>query len=106
MNCPTADHTAPDIESMVAPPSAQPLDPIPTPIPETKNFPHIDEVPEGCIVLDEPTEDSFGYPVDMEQVTYATRQLADGTSVDMPLWVFTPGTDNMPEGQIPEVAGR
>ena len=69
MNCPTADHTAPDIGSMVAPPSAQPLDPIPTPIPETKNFPHIDEVPEGCIVLDEPTEDSFGYPVDMEHTS-------------------------------------
>ncbi|KAA8826791.1 alpha/beta hydrolase [Bifidobacterium reuteri] len=102
MTNPTNDSAVPDISSMIAPPSPQPLEPIETPIPETKNFPHTDEVPEGCIVLSEPSEDTFGYPVDMEQITYATRQLADGTSVDMPLWVFMPGVDNMPEGRIPE----
>lgn len=47
-------------------------------------------------------QDDFGYPVNIEQVTYVTRQLADDTSVDLPMWVFTPGVDNMPEGAMPE----
>ena len=47
-------------------------------------------------------QDDFGYPVNIEQVTYVTRQLADGSSVDLPMWVFTPGVDNMPEGAMPE----
>lgn len=47
-------------------------------------------------------QDDFGYPVNIEQVTYVTRQLADGSSVDLPIWVFTPGVDNMPEGAMPE----
>ncbi|MDU2258559.1 MAG: alpha/beta hydrolase [Bifidobacterium pseudocatenulatum] len=47
-------------------------------------------------------QDDFGYPVNIEQVTYVTRQLADDSSVDLPMWVFTPGVDNMPEGAMPE----
>ena len=91
-----------DIERLVAAPSVLPLDPIPTPLRETKHFVHTDEVPDGCIVLGEPSEDSFGHPVDMMQVTYATRALPDGSTVDLPMYVFTPGVDNMPEGEIPE----
>lgn len=51
-------------------------------------------------------QDDFGYPVNIEQVTYVTRQLADGSSVDLPMWVFTPGVDNMPEAQCRKVVGR
>lgn len=91
-----------DIESMVAPPSPTQLAPIPTPVEQTKFFPHTDEFPEGCQVISDLDQDDFGYPVNIEQVTYVTRQLADGSSVDLPIWVFTPGVDNMPEGAMPE----
>ena len=91
-----------DIESMVAPPSPTRLAPIPTPVEQTKFFPHTDEFPEGCQVISDLDQDDFGYPVNIEQVTYVTRQLADGSSVDLPMWVFTPGVDNMPEGAMPE----
>lgn len=91
-----------DIESMVAPPSPTQLAPIPTPVEQTKFFPHTDEFPEGCQVISDLDQDDFGYPVNIEQVTYVTRQLADDSSVDLPMWVFTPGVDNMPEGAMPE----
>lgn len=95
-----------DIESMVAPPSPTRLAPIPTPVEQTKFFPHTDEFPEGCRVISDLNQDDFGYPVNIEQVTYVTRQLADGSSVDLPMWVFTPGVDNMPEGACRKVVGR
>lgn len=91
-----------DVEPLVAPASAEPLEPIPTPIERTKYFPHTDEAPDGCQVIEDLDEDDFGYPVSFEQVIYATRALADGSSMDLPMWVFTPGVDNMPEGRIPE----
>lgn len=83
-------------------PSSTQLAPIPTPVEQTKFFPHTDEFPEGCQVISDLDQDDFGYPVNIEQVTYVTRQLADGSSVDLPIWVFTPGVDNMPEGAMPE----
>jgi len=73
---------------------------------QTKFFPHTDEFPEGCQVISDLDQDDFGYPVNIEQVTYVTRQLADGSSVDLPMWVFTPGVDNMPEGACRKVVGR
>lgn len=88
-------------------PSSTQLAPIPTPVEQTKFFPHTDEFPEGCQVISDLDQDDFGYPVNIEQVTYVTRQLADGSSVDLPIWVFTPGVDNMPEGaQCRKVVGR
>ena len=95
-----------DIESMVAPPSPTQLARFRRPAEQTKFFPHTDELPEGCQVISDLDQDDFGYPVNIEQVTYVTRQLADGSSVDLPMWVFTPGVDNMPEAQCRKVVGR
>lgn len=91
-----------DVDSLVEPASVEPLATIPTPIEQTKNFPHTDEVPDGCTVISDLDEDDFGYSVSFEEVTYATRTLADGTSMDLPMWVFTPGLDNAPESHMPE----
>ena len=54
------------------------LDPIPTPVPA--EFPHTDEVPEGCTVL-KGLKDEWGYYVDIHQdVIYAER---DGRQLRM-----------------------
>ena len=41
-----------DIETMVEPPAAEPLKPIFTPVDKVAEFPHSDELPEGCQVFD------------------------------------------------------
>lgn len=47
------------------------LEPIPTPVP--KDFPHTDEVPEGCHVIND-LQDEWGYYVDIHtDVVYAER---------------------------------
>lgn len=94
--------TSVNVDELVAPAAAEPLEPIPTPVELTKWFPHTDETPEGCEVITDLDEDDFGYPVSFEQVDYVTRTHSNGTSETLPMWVFTPGADNMPEADIPE----
>lgn len=65
-------------------PLTQPSDP--------KDFPHVDEVPEGCIVL-KGVRDHWGYKVDLKtDVVYANR---DGR--DLHLQILLPVMNNCPE---------
>lgn len=93
--------TAIDIESMVAPPSAQPLDPIPTPVDQVAEFPHADEVPEGCIVIDDIDTDDFLYSTYVTEESYVTRTLANGDETTLNMTIYTPFHDdgNMPDGK-------
>ncbi|WEV47269.1 alpha/beta hydrolase [Bifidobacterium sp. ESL0690] len=91
-----------DVDKLVAPASSSPLTPLPTFAVKDGYFNHTDECPEGCQVISDLDEDDFGYEVDIQQMTYATRTLADGSSIDLPLWVFEPGFDNNPEAKLPD----
>ncbi|OZG64059.1 alpha/beta hydrolase [Bifidobacterium eulemuris] len=90
-----------DIEALVAPAAAEPLAPIPTPVDQVAGFPHSDEVPEGCVVVDGVDTDDFFYSTDIEEVPYATRTLADGSDYELNMMVYTPfhDDDNMPDGR-------
>ncbi|MCD8190810.1 MAG: hypothetical protein LUD78_11485, partial [Clostridiales bacterium] len=58
------------------------LDPIPTADP--KDFPHTDEVPEGCIVL-KGVKDNWGHKVDLKtHVIYAER---DGRQLELNIFI-------------------
>lgn len=68
-------------------------------VPIRKEFPRSYEVPEGCMVIDDLSEDDFLYPVKIHKEIYVTRTVDEsygGGSVDLPIWLFTPRIDDMP----------
>lgn len=89
-----------DIETMVEPPAAEPLKPIFTPVDKVAEFPHSDELPEGCQVFDINTDDFF-YSTYITHETYVTRRDVDGNDLDLQLTIYTPFHDdgNMPDGK-------
>ena len=88
-----------DIESMVAPASAEPLKPIPTPVDQVADFPHSDEVPEGCVVIEDDFADTFFFSTYITEEKYVTRETKEG-HLDLKLTIYTPFHDdpNMPDG--------
>ena len=78
-----------DIEHMVAPAAAEPLEPIPTPVDQVANFPHSDEVPEGCVVIKENFADTFFFSTYISEETYVTRETEDG-ELDLKMTIYTP----------------
>lgn len=89
-----------DIETMVEPPAAEPLKPIFTPVDKVAEFPHSDELPEGCQVFDINTDDFF-YSTYITHETYVTRRDVDGNDLDLQMTIYTPFHDdgNMPDGK-------
>lgn len=87
-----------DIENMVAPAAAEPLTPIPTPVDQVANFPHSDEVPEGCIVIKDDFADTFFFSTYITEEKYVTRKTKEGY-LDLNLTIYTPFHDdpNMPD---------
>ena len=87
-----------DIEHMVAPAAAEPLKPIPTPVDQVANFPHSDEVPEGCVVIKEDFADTFFFSTYISEETYVTRETEDG-DLELKMTIYTPFHDdvNMPD---------
>ena len=68
-------------------------------VPIRWEFPRSPEVPEGCMVIDDLNEDDFLYPVMIHRETYVTRTVDEaygGGAVDLPMWIFSPRTDDMP----------
>ncbi|WP_241222954.1 alpha/beta hydrolase [Bifidobacterium samirii] len=68
-------------------------------VPVRKEFPRSQEVPTGCMVVDDLGEDDFLYPVMIHQETYVTRvidKMHGGGSTDLPIWFFTPRLNDMP----------
>nr|WP_304321694.1 alpha/beta hydrolase [Bifidobacterium catenulatum] len=86
-----------DIEDMVAPASSEPLKPIPTPVDKVAEFPHSDEVPDGCVVVDG-FEDTFFFSTYVTKEKYVTRETKGGP-LDLNLDIYTPFHDdpNMPD---------
>ena len=92
--------TAVDIENLVAGPAAEPLAPIPTPVDRVRAFPHAEETPEGCVVVDDVVSDDFLYSTYITEETYATRSSDDG-GCTLRATIYTPFHDdgNMPNGR-------
>ena len=65
-----------DIETMVEPPAAEPLKPIFTPVDKVAEFPHSDELPEGCQVFDIDTDDFFSDAMNTKMSTMHTTMNA------------------------------
>lgn len=90
-----------DISMMVEPPAAEPLPPIVTPVESVREFPRSEELPDGCVVVDDLDTDDFLYSTTVTEERYVTRTLADGGAYPLAMTIYTPFHDdgNMPDGR-------